>query len=223
MIIYKQAPRPETPPPLVIRERPPSPLNQPTEPFIIEKRVAAPRCEQRKVIIEHLPAPPAKPRDIILEKWLPRAPPTERTIYYQKLNQKRPTFYEILDKRDHYDVMDALSLPPAICASSSKHQQHKKAAAVANAGAAAAPAGTYYSTKKFCNSGDQFIYESSLLNNNSVTNLSSHQQPTTESIYYSGKKSNPKIAGYRIIRQIIPGPNSTPAEIEKALARLLLI
>lgn len=28
----------------------------------------------------------------------------------------------------------------------------------------------------------------------------------------------PKIAGYRIIRQIIPGPNSKPADIERALA-----
>ncbi len=68
LIIYKQAPRAETPPPLVIRERPPSPLDQPTEPLIIEKRVPA-KNYQRKVIIEHLPAPPPKPRDIILEKW----------------------------------------------------------------------------------------------------------------------------------------------------------
>ena len=68
LIIYKQAPRPETPPPLVIRERPPSPLQQPTEPFVIEKRIPYQQRE-RKVIIEHLPAPPAKPRDIILEKW----------------------------------------------------------------------------------------------------------------------------------------------------------
>ena len=30
---------------------------------------------------------------------------------------------------------------------------------------------------------------------------------------------SPKVAGYRIIRQIIPGPHSTQAEIERALAR----
>jgi len=47
-------------------------------------------------------------------------------------------------------------------------------------------------------------------------------QLNNNNIYYpssnSSKKSQ-KVAGYRIIRQIIPGPNSTAAEIEKALAR----
>ena len=69
LVIYKQAPRPETPPPLVIRERPPSPLVQLNEPLIIEKRVPYQHDNRRRVIIEHLPPPPTKPRDIILEKW----------------------------------------------------------------------------------------------------------------------------------------------------------
>lgn len=47
-------------------------------------------------------------------------------------------------------------------------------------------------------------------------------QLNNKDIYYpsstSSKKSQ-KVAGYRIIRQIIPGPNSTAAEIEKALER----
>jgi len=33
------------------------------------------------------------------------------------------------------------------------------------------------------------------------------------------KYNRPRLAGYRIIRQIIPGPNATPADIEKAIIR----
>ena len=46
-------------------------------------------------------------------------------------------------------------------------------------------------------------------------------QMNNQDIYYpsSNTSSKKKVAGYRIIRQIIPGPNSTPAEIQKALAR----
>jgi hypothetical protein len=85
LIIYKQAPRPDTPPPLVIRERPPSPPPQPGEPLVIERRVArAPR--HRQLVVEHLPPPPAKPRDIILEKWLPTPLPAQRAVYYQRLS-----------------------------------------------------------------------------------------------------------------------------------------
>lgn len=85
LVIYKQAPRPATPPPLIIRERPPSPLCTPTDPLIIERRVAVPE-RHRKIIIEHLPAPPPKPRDIILEKWLPRESLASqpRAVYVQK-------------------------------------------------------------------------------------------------------------------------------------------
>ena len=84
LVIYKQAARPDTPPPLVIRERPPTPPQVSTEPLIIERRVTVPE-KQRKIIIEHLPAPPAKPRDIILEKWLPaRDPAQPRQVFIQK-------------------------------------------------------------------------------------------------------------------------------------------
>lgn len=43
-------------------------------------------------------------------------------------------------------------------------------------------------------------------------------QHATSTSSMSTSSGAPKIAGYRIIRQIIPGPNSKPADIERALA-----
>ena len=108
LVIYKKAPRPDTPPPLVIRERPPSPpYRHATEPLIIERRVAAREPMPRKIIVEHLPAPPAKPRDIILEKWLAKEVPP-RTVYYQRAYKNlaaqgvyhKPQVYEMIDYRN---------------------------------------------------------------------------------------------------------------------------
>lgn len=55
----------------------------------------------------------------------------------------------------------------------------------------------------------------------SVTRRSSSNEPCYQpsQIYANKNSKQTKIAGYRIIRQIIPGPNSTPIDIEKALAR----
>jgi hypothetical protein len=49
-----------------------------------------------------------------------------------------------------------------------------------------------------------------------INDLYGQQQQVTMSA-----NNNPKsrVAGYRIIRQIIPGPNSTEADIERAIAR----
>lgn len=54
-----------------------------------------------------------------------------------------------------------------------------------------------------------------------VSRRSSSNEPVYHSSPVYSKKStkHAKIAGYRIIRQIIPGPNSTSIDIEKALAR----
>lgn len=214
-MIYKQAPRPETPPPLVIRERPPSPLNHPREPLIIERRIAAPTQSQpRKIIIENLPAPPPKPRDIILEKWLPTKDSTpQRPVYYQKayksmtqsqLFSNQKPVYEIVDQRvstrdqhqhvSHYEYLDP---------SQSNKKLYKQIASKQ----------TDHSEMIYGPVTGAPLYSS--------PSQSMHQafaQPSE--IYYTpnpNRKS--KVAGYRIIRQIIPGPNSTPADIEKALAR----
>lgn len=194
-MIYKQAPRPPTPPPLIIRERPPSPFDVPREPLIIERRVAMPE-KHRKVIIEHLPAPPAKPRDIILEKWIPREP-AQRQIYVQKANQigyHRPAYdnneKSYQNHRPRKDLYEILDTP------------------------------RQYNKVKHSHSARSNSNETSHQSYSTANNI----DPLIE--YYGNPQlkkqtmqQQQKIAGYRIIRQIIPGPNTTSADIEKALAR----
>lgn len=184
-----------------------------------------------------MPAPPPKPRDIILEKWLPtkESSSTQRPIYYQKAyktmtqsqlftnSQQQKQIYEIVDNQSnhHYHQQQQRS-----------NRDHTPNYEYVNSDS---------SSKKF--------YKQIISNNNYNSNKKQqHQQPSSEQseiyappntqiyaspshqtlqqvfvppeVYYtpsSNRKS--KVAGYRIIRQIIPGPNSTPADIEKALAR----
>lgn len=185
LVIYKQAPRAATPPPLVIRERPPTPIQTSQDPLVIERRVVAPK-EQRKIIIEHLPAPPAKPRDIILEKWLPKEQPA-RQIYVQKA-VCRPTFqrpiYEIVDaqqqtqhkpRRDIYEIMEK---PRSL---------NKK------------------TSKKYMKRSDsnEFIYSPRKVYSplNSLQQVQPYQQQ--QEVYCTSQQiRKPKVAGYRIIRQV---------------------
>jgi hypothetical protein len=80
------------------------------EPLVIERRVMGPE-RQRKVIIEHLPAPPPKPRDIILEKWLPKdaSHQQQRQVYLQKgssvpqqYHHHHQSHYSHHSKHQHY-------------------------------------------------------------------------------------------------------------------------
>ena len=48
---------------------------------------------------------------------------------------------------------------------------------------------------------------------------SPHQKPSLDLYSSPQNVKTPKVAGYRVIRQIIPGPNSTQADIEKVLSR----
>lgn len=159
---------------MIIRERPPTPIEVPKEPLVIEKRVPV-SVPSRKVIIEHLPPPPPKPRDIILEKWLPREP-GPRSVFVQKskeIGYQKP-IYEIFENKN----------------SNIKHGQRP-----------------YSQEKDACKKY--------------VARRSSSNEPIYHSsqVYTKKNTKQAKIAGYRIIRQIIPGPNSTPIDIEKALAR----
>ena len=184
LVIYKQAPRAATPPPLVIRERPPTPIQTSQDPLVIERRVVAPK-EQRKIIIEHLPAPPAKPRDIILEKWLPKEQPA-RQIYVQKA-VCRPAYqrpiYEMVDaqqqthkpRRDIYEIMEK---PRSL---------NRKA------------------SKKYVKRSDsgEFVCSPRKVYSplNSLQQVQPYQQQ--QEVYCTSQQiRKPKVAGYRIIRQV---------------------
>jgi hypothetical protein len=235
LVIYKQAPRPVTPPPLVIRERPPTPIEQPMEPLIIEKRISGPE-KPRKIIIEHLPAPPPKPRDIILEKWLPKDPPP-RSVIYQKTSYPTRPVYEVIDgnnlkqspsMRQKHDIYELFNKHQSKNPSSLAKQQEQQS--------------------KRSNSNDQLIYNMPSSNIYSSNSFKSTSQPVQQApILFSSKGANEasprrkffnindlyqlnsnntninnnksRLAGYRIIRQIIPGPNSSEADIERAIAR----
>ena len=67
--VTQKPPLPLTPAPIVVRERPPKPPT-PIGPrnIVIPGKVIPP--PPRKVIVERLPQMPAKPQDIIVERWL---------------------------------------------------------------------------------------------------------------------------------------------------------
>jgi hypothetical protein len=114
--------------------------------------------------------------------------PSERTVYYQKLNNVNSSQYE------------------SMLTSNSSHRCNNNLKQIGDI-----PSNPH--SHKSCNRASKIyahhtMEDSGQLNNNNIYYPSSN----------SSKKSQ-KVAGYRIIRQIIPGPNSTAAEIEKALAR----
>jgi len=83
LIIRQAAARAPTPEPLVLREAPPQPP-QPVGPkriTISGKRNAPP---PRKVVVERLPALPAKPQNVIVERWLPYAEGGKRRVVFNK-------------------------------------------------------------------------------------------------------------------------------------------
>ncbi|CAF5062362.1 unnamed protein product, partial [Rotaria socialis] len=85
---YRPIP-PRTPSPIVVRERPPTPPEyQPTE--IITKKLPRGPTPLRRVILRHTSPLPAKPRPVIIEKWLPYKEAKERRVLYQRMQQTRP-------------------------------------------------------------------------------------------------------------------------------------
>jgi hypothetical protein len=220
LIIYKQLPRPETPPPLVIRERPPTPpFLMHTDPLIIERRVAMPEKSQRKIIIEHLPPPPPKPRDIIIEKWLPREYSGRSICYqnnlkdnrYSRISSKQALMQQLLDHRSRRNCHDLRSAETVTSASNSIRQFIRPNRSFSSDFA-------YPFQQHVPSNYSQHIYSP-------INFLNQNLCQSNDGVYFSHQyqqneaKNKSKIAGYRIIRQIIPGPNSSKAEIERALLR----
>lgn len=220
-MIYKQPPREPTPPPLIIREKPPSPLPA-TEPIIIERRVA-PEQARRRIIVEELPAVP-KPRDIILEKWLPREQKIKRQVIiekvasskdrhylthnqspiyeYQHYDSRRP-YYQNQNYQNHYDYYD-------------KHggvYHHQPVYDIYERHRTPAKKVVRHILRPALRESTSFAYKENY-RGYSPTYSTHHYMHNHLPRYH-----RPRLAGYRVIRQIIPGPNATPADIEKAIIR----
>jgi len=81
--IRQQAPALPQPPPLVLRERPPVPPQSVASQTVI-RRLAALPVPPRSVIIERIPAAPPRPRDIIIERWVPYGAAAKRRTIVQR-------------------------------------------------------------------------------------------------------------------------------------------
>ena len=247
VVIYKQAPRVPTPPPLVIREKPPTPVEQ-NEPIIIERRVPAPKPEQsRRVIVEEIPAPPAKPRDIILEKWLPRDKSAKRPVVVEKLKPQQqqrqqapppptisaPPVYDYVEPSkpviyqphgyknySNYDPKYAYHYGGQIPATYDVvNDKSKPAKRIVRQVVRPAPRYYDYYNDKYRNP------EIPPMNYYAQPQYAQPQYQLPPQYQYPNNSQNAptydksRVAGYRIIRQIIPGPNATSSDIQKAIIR----
>lgn len=78
-VVRQEGRRAATPPPLVHREQPPRPPTRlPTQVLEIEGEPGQPPA--RKVVLEKLPDQPAKPQNIVIEKWLPYQARSRRVV-----------------------------------------------------------------------------------------------------------------------------------------------
>jgi hypothetical protein len=215
LVVYKQLPREKTPPPLIIREKPPT-LSQPTEPLVIERRVPAPEPLPRRVIVEQLPPPPQKPRDIILEKWLPREPP-KRAVVVQKVQQ--PVSYQNARPTQYYNTTTYPNYDYARQTTQYYGNQYN-------------PNYDYVDPSKMATKriirhvirpvkhGSSYVdptYDRGQYSQVVPEQVLPHPIYSTQ--HYVQRPHKPQVTGYRVIRQIIPGPNATGEDIERALAR----
>ena len=99
-VIRQRAPPPLSPPPLVLRERPPPIPPILTSMYRFHRNLLLNSCRPlaqvvtkslpplapppRSVIIEKLPALPPKPRDIIIERWIPYELSQKRRVIVQR-------------------------------------------------------------------------------------------------------------------------------------------
>jgi len=223
------------------------------EPLVIERRVMGPE-RQRKVIIEHLPAPPPKPRDIILEKWLPKdaTHQQQRQVYLQKgssvpqqyhhhhQHQQQQSLYSHHSKHQHYsnhhqhqNQQYIYSKP--IYEDFAEHGHNKqqrrdiyeKMEKQSQLNGSAAPKALKKSLRRSESNEIIFPQQKTYAPHSTIPTTttsttkaqSPHQKPSLDSYSSPQNVKTPKVAGYRVIRQIIPGPNSTQADIEKVLSR----
>ena len=80
LIVRQQGSRPHTPEPLVYREAPPAPPPRVPE-QVIEIKGRCGAISPRRVIIERMGNLPPRPRDIIVEKWLPYRQQKRRVVH----------------------------------------------------------------------------------------------------------------------------------------------
>jgi hypothetical protein len=215
---------------LVIRERPPTPLEQPTDPLIIERRVSAPEKQKRKVVIEHLPAPPPRPRDIIIEKWI-RPEPVARPIYVEKVSrQASPTttiYQNPKNESNSYKAQNSQrqrrNIQEIFEETGGIFNDKRSTAIECSTGRSYANEALYYSP-----SPQPRVYSPYSCSYQSETYCSQSPVPQQKTKaapdafmrqlpYCNNLRRQPKIAGYRIIRQIIPGQNASLADINRAI------
>jgi hypothetical protein len=80
VVLRQEGRRAATPPPQVFREAPPAPPPRiPTQVVNVEGTPVPPPA--RKVVYEKLADQPAKPQNILIEKWLPYKPRTRRVVF----------------------------------------------------------------------------------------------------------------------------------------------
>ncbi len=239
LVIYKHAPRAETPPPLVIRERPPTPPVVSSEPLIIERRVPVTQ-KQRKIIIEQIPAPPPKPRDIILEKWLPPTEQPARKVILQKNSNEN-------DSADCTEKIERVSSAYNGIGSENKRKSSyvNKSDPILNSKQNQLKTGQQQQMNRLidCTSGSVSYRRQHVIPKFREHGYLQHQQPTTlstnsttnrrllnsphtlnqlHSMYATPSRQNlsqGKVAGYRIIRQIIPASNMSLNDVQNVLAR----
>jgi hypothetical protein len=80
LVVRQPGQRAPTPPPLIVREAPPQPPQPlPGKTITIPGKVIPPPA--RKVIVEKLPSQPAKPQNVLIERWLPYGQQSQRVVY----------------------------------------------------------------------------------------------------------------------------------------------
>ncbi|CAF0892850.1 unnamed protein product [Brachionus calyciflorus] len=190
-----QDPTPETLPPLVICKQAPRPPTPP--PLIIRERPPTPiEVPKEPLIIERRVPVPEKHRKVIIEH-LPPPPPKPRDIILEKWLPREPA-------------------PRSVYVQKSNQISHQKPIyEVFEKNKISSPKTPQRSRK------DQIENSKEITKTKSVNRRSDSNEPVYQShpVYTSKSSKQQKIAGYRIIRQIIPGPSSTPSDIERALAR----
>ncbi|UJR12098.1 hypothetical protein I4U23_016276 [Adineta vaga] len=85
-LTIREQPTPvDAPPPIILRERPPTP---PIIPGPERKTVyiSSDTVQERSVVIERHPAVQERPRDIIIERWLPYGPLPEREVIRKRID-----------------------------------------------------------------------------------------------------------------------------------------
>ncbi|CAF1012800.1 unnamed protein product [Rotaria sordida] len=86
--VRQQAPPLPTPPALVLRERPPPKPASVASQTVVRNLNAIP-VPPRSVVIERIPPTPPKPRDIIIERWIPYGPQAQRKTIVQRAQSAR--------------------------------------------------------------------------------------------------------------------------------------